>query len=223
MFENNGCCTPPQKKDDCCCKYGILCALDFFYQDFLVTGTGNNCIATGTLQYYPLLPPVISGTTQTQIPNTIFGIPYITQDIVPVFPYTGDKDDITYLNLCKLQAFEFQVNTPCAGSIDSIISLNFSKVRYTSPKSCCCKNGLIEYLLKAKDFLLTPPNNNVVYISTPSNTFAFTQILAINKDTVWGKNVVVDTTTTTTYYVVSLCEIVGITFDKYPLITTPQP
>lgn len=224
MFENNGCCTPPPKRDDCCCKDGILCALDFFYQDFLAASASSNCIKSESLKYYPILPPVKVDTLQIIIPNTIYGIPYIAPDIVPVFPYPSNRDDISYLNTCKINAFEFQVDNstrPCT-DMDNKITYTFSKIRYTSPKSCCCKNGLIEYLLKAKDFLLPYTNGNAVYISTPDNTFTFTQILAINKDTVWGKNVVLDDNPTTIYYVISLCEIIGITFDKYPLITS-QP
>lgn len=224
-MENNGCCAPPPRRDDCCCKDGILCALDFFYQDFLLASSSNSCIVSGSLKYYPIAPPVSINGTTVQIPNTIYGIPYISQDIVPVYPYTGNRDDVNYLSTCKINGFEFKVSSDaCATTIESKITYSFNKIRYTSPNSCCCKNGLIEYLLKAKDFLLTPPDQNAVYVSVPNKSFTFTQILAINKDTVWGKYVDPSTTpATTTYYVVSLCEIEGILFDKYPYVTNIQP
>ncbi|MEG0181051.1 MAG: hypothetical protein RR657_04110 [Peptostreptococcaceae bacterium] len=215
MNQNNGCCTPPYpKKDDCCCKDGIICALDLFYQDFLST---TQCFKE--IKYYPSLPTFDVGGTIKIIPNTITDILYITPDIVPI--YTDDtKEDLTYLNICKINGFEFTIdttNTSCNFK-DTDITNRFNKVRYVSPKSCCCKNGILEYLLKTREFLQTPPKVNAAIISTSTNSFKITDILAINPDTLWAKNVITDPTASTTYYVLSLCEITGITLDKFPLI-----
>lgn len=215
MYQNSCCPPPTHKKDDCCCKDGMLCALDWFYQDFLVKPTGNNCIEPGTLKYYPILPELPGPIA---ISNTIYNIPYITPDIVPVYienlgePYDGD---ITYLNICKLHGFEFELKDAACETIkEADITSKFSKIRYTSSNGCCCKNGTLEYLLKARDFLLNPPATNLVILSTPANSFAVTQILAINSDAIWAKNVVTTPSAKTTYYVLSLCEIIGITLDK---------
>lgn len=214
MFENNGCCAPPQKKDDCCCKDGILCALDFFYQDFLVAPTGNNCITNGSLKYYPALTNVAPVTS-----NIIYGIPYIAPEIVPVYISSSNKDDITYLNICKIHGFEFKLKDGCTSKIETLIRDRFTKIKYCSPKNCCCKNGVIEYLVKGKAFLETPPLGNAIIISTSTESFKVDKIIAINPDTVWASGITNADSAQTTYYVLSICEISGITFDKAPLGT----
>lgn len=225
MYQNCGCCTPPnRKKDNCSCKDGILCALDWFYQDFLLKG--NGCLTS--IKYYPELPSMPDFTTDEPISNTIYNIPYITQDIVPIYtttpatePYNGN---IIYLNICKLDGFEFKVKDNCVASrIESDICLRFSKISYSSINCNCCKNGTMEFLLKAKDFLLNLPTDTAQYVtlSTLTKSYRATQILAINNDTVWFK----DTCTLdscdsgfagTTYYILSLCELIGITFNRVP-------
>ncbi len=218
MYQKSGCCMlPNNKKDDCCCKDGILCALDWFFQDFLVKPTNRNCIETGTLKYYPKLQDL----STSPISNIIYNIPYITTDIVPIYidsyivePYTGD---ISYLNICKLYGFEFQISSTCTVMKEADITSRFCKIHYSSSNGCCCKNGTLEYLLKARDFLLNLPTTNSVILSTPANSFRVTKILAINSDTVWAKNIVIDPITgdpTTIYYVLSLCELIGITLSK---------
>ena len=224
---NNGCCTPPiPRRDDCCCKGGIVCALDWFFQDFLSIPP---IIQKGTLKYYPQLPDIYT----QGISNIIYGIPYISPDIVPVYiseptgtpkdPYCGD---ITYLNICEIEGFEFQLELPTGvtrPSIESSISSRFSKIKYCSPNSCCCKNGLMEYLLKARDFLTNPcPCGTVVStdvsvtISTCKKSYNVTDILAINQDVVWAKEDIpsTGTPTQTVYYVISLCKIIGLTFNR---------
>lgn len=211
MYQNNCCCTPPyNKKDDCCCKDGMLCALDWFYQDFLST---TQCITN--VKYYPEIPKF----NNQSIPNDIKDILYITPDIVPIYT-DNTKNDLTYLNICKINGFEFQINKNNSNCTfkDSDIINRFNKVRYVSPKSCCCKNGVLEYLLKAREFLQSPPNVNAVILSTPTNSFKITDILAINPDTVWAKNVTTTPTASTIYYILSLCEITSITLDSVPLI-----
>lgn len=64
----------------------------------------------------------------------------------------------------------------------------------------------------------SPPNVNAVILSTLTNSFKITDILAINPDTVWAKNVTTTPTTSTIYYILSLCEITSITLDSVPLI-----
>lgn len=229
MYQNGGCCIPQSvnKKDDCCCKNGILCALDWFYQDFLLKG--QKCIID--LKYYPTLQnfnQFITGTkVNKSIPNTIYNIPYITQDIIPIYtttpvdePYKGD---ITYLNICKIEGFEFKINsTNCSAiSKESDIASRFSKISYSSPCGCCCKNGTLEYLLKAKDFLLNLSTGtiNSVVLSTQTNSFEVTQIIAINSETVWAKNTKTldnNNLPITTYYILSLCELIGITLNRIP-------
>ena len=133
---NNGCCTPPSpRRDNCCCKDGIICALDWFFQDFLLKE--NRCIKTGSLMYYPRLSPVqvlpltnINPTLEP-ISNIIYNIPFITQEIVPVY-ITEQKSgsyigDITYLNICKLHGFQFELNGDCKSSKESDIISRFSK------------------------------------------------------------------------------------------------
>lgn len=226
---NNGCCTPPlPKKDECCCKDGIICALDWFFQDFLSV---PSIIEPKTLKYYPKLESIYS----QDIPNIIYGIPYISPDIVPIYineptggptaPYCGD---ITYLNICEIEGFEFQLKSSLPvgvtkQSIESSISTRFSKIKYCSPNNCCCKNGLIEYLLKGRDFLTNPcpcgtgaSTDVSVTISTCKKSYNITNILAINQDTVWAKEDIpsTGTPTKTVYYVISLCKIVGLTFNR---------
>ena len=223
MYQNSGCCTPPNRKqDNCNCKDGILCALDWFYQDCLLSG--NACLKD--IKYYPQLPSIYDFNVDEPISNTIYNIPYITQDIVPIYtstpisePYTGN---ITYLNVCKIDGFEFKIRDGCSATrIESDICIRFSKISFCSPSSNCCKNGTMEFLLKAKDFLLNLPTTATQYVtlSTSTKSYRATQILAINNDTVWFK----DTCTFdscdsafagTTYYVLSLCELIGITFNR---------
>lgn len=220
---NYGCYVPPiPPRDDCCCKEGITCALDWFFQDFLST---TPKIAEGSLQYFPVLGP-----SDNPLSNIIYGIPYISPDIVPTYvtppaggaaaPYCGD---ITYLNICEIEGFSFQLNPDNQNSATTAneIQTRFSKIKYVSPSICCCKNGLMEYLLKAKDFLTNPcicqegqGSDVSVTIYTCKNSYTATSILAINPDTVWVQNVVSGETPTTTYYVISLCKIVGIKFNR---------
>lgn len=227
MYQNCGCYTPPNhKKDNCSCKDGMLCALDWFYQDFLLKG--NSCLTS--IKYYPELPNFYDCTQGNTITNTIYNIPYITQDIVPVYtsipatePYTGD---ITYLNICKLDGFEFKIRNNCdIYKIENDICLRFSKISYSSINCNCCKNGTMEFLLKAKDFLLNLPTDTAQYVtlSTSTKSYRATQILAINNDTIWFKNTCTSETDSsettapvTTYYVLSLCELIGITFNRVP-------
>lgn len=230
---NNGCCTPPVPiRNDCCCKDGIICALDWFFQDFLSVPSK---IEPETLKYYPEL---------MGISNIIYGIPYVSPDIVPIYideptgesptdPYCGD---ITYLNICEIEGFEFQLSTtlPTGVSqttIESSITTRFSKIKYGSPNACCCKNGLMEYLLKARDFLNNPcvcgtgaSTDVSVTISTSDRNYNITDILAINQDTVWAKETTLsDGETTTVYYVISLCKIIGLTFNRTnPASLEPQ-
>lgn len=227
---NNGCCTPPSsRKDNCCCKDGIICALDWFFQDFLLKE--KTCIKTGSLMYYPKassvqVSPQSTNPTLQPISNIIYNIPFITQEVVPVYtsqqksgPYVGD---ITYLNICKLHGFQFELNGNCKSSKESEITSRFSKIKYISPNNCCCKNGILEFLLKARDFLTNPCSEPVgsgdsVILSTSSNSFRVTQILAINPDTVWAKNEIPKSDynpAKTIYYVLSLCEVIGITLDR---------
>ncbi len=227
MYYNNNCCLPPKpKKDYCSCKEGILCALDWFYQNSIST---SPCIAPDTLMYYPVLPTITNDNPTTPIPNIIKKIPYLTQDVVPVYiddlptdpevPYTGD---ITYLNLCKIHGFSFQLDSTCSSQKEADISTRFSKFKLGPLDSNCCKNGVIEYLHRANDFLLDPNSlGSTVILSTTSVSFRVTQILAINSDTVWAKYA----NTTITYYVLSICELEGITFDRLPLLIpdTPTP
>ncbi|MCR8744603.1 hypothetical protein [Romboutsia lituseburensis] len=226
MYQNGGCCTPQSKNinSECCCKNGILCALDWFYQDFLLKG--QKCIKD--LKYYPILPNFNQFITGTEIDkpisNIIYNIPYITQDIVPIYtntpvdePYKGN---ITYLNICKIEGFEFKINSTNCTAItkESDIASRFCKISYSSPCGCCCKNGTLEYLLKAKDFLLNVPSGTLdsVVLSTQNNSFEVTQILAVNPDTVWAKNdkTLDNNTPVTTYYVLSLCELIGISLNR---------
>ena len=237
---NNGCCTPPSpRRENCCCKDGIICALDWFFQDFLLKE--NTCIKTGSLMYYPRLSPVQVlpqqniNPTQEPISNIIYNIPFITQEIVPVY-ITEQKSgsyigDITYLNICKLHGFQFELNDDCKRSKESDIISRFSKIKYSSPNNCCCKNGILEFLLKARDFLTNPcsdpvDSNASVILSTSDNSFRITQILAINSDTVWAKNEIPklgSSPAKTIYYVLSLCEIIGITLDRsYKSVTEDQ-
>lgn len=217
---NNGCCIPPSpKRDDCCCKDGIICALDWFFQDFLST---SSIIKEETLKYYPVL---------VENKNTIYGIPYISPDIVPVYiqeptgtptdPYCGD---ITYLNICEIEGFEFELKDEVVSSmIDNNITTRFSKIKYSSPNKCCCKNGLMEYLLKGRDYLNNPctcgeviSTDVSITISTCKKNYNVTDILAINSDTVWAKENIPSTgePTQTIYYIISLCKIVGLTFNR---------
>ncbi len=233
MYHNNGCCTPPVRHNhDCSCKDGMLCALDWFFQDFLLKPTDNNCITT--LYYYPQLPsllPVPPAIDPTIVPNLIYNIPYLTSDIVPVYtdeccavgvPYQGD---ITYLNICKLNGFEFTLKDTCKLQKESDIQSRFSKIKFCSPSSNCCKNGILESLLKARDFLLQDETGlSSVILSNYSNSFRIKNILAINSDTVWAKIDTVDALLNpiTKYYVISICELIGITLDKIT-ITQPSP
>lgn len=216
MF-NDECCIPPTpRKEERCCKDGIICALDYFYQDFLST---TQTIEAGSLSYYPKLEDVS---------NIIYNIPYITPDIVPVYitEITNLKDsycgDITNLNICGIEGFQFQFTENVVKTIkEADITTRFSRVRYVSPKNCCCKNGLIEHLLKARDFLINPDICNgqtltgSVILSTVTNSFTVSGILAINTDTVWAKYDVPNSSPQQTiYYVISLCKLLGITFHK---------
>lgn len=229
---NNGCCTPPiQRRDDCCCKDGIICALDWFFQDFLSVPP---IIKSGTLKYYPEL---------VNVANIIYGIPYISPDIAPIYineptgaptdPYCGD---ITYLNICEIEGFEFELELPVGvarTTIESNITTRFSKIKYCAPNNCCCKNGLMEYLLKARDFLANPcpcgtgaSTDVSVTISTCKKSYNVTDILAINQDTVWAKEDIpsTGTPTQTIYYVISLCKIIGLTFNRTnPASLAPTP
>lgn len=210
MYQNYGCCTPPYaKKDECCCKDGIICALDFFYQDSLSI---PSCITN--LKYYPELP-AIDGVT---IPNTIFQIIYITPDIVVTYP-DDTKEDTVYLSICKLNGFQFNIDSleGCQSKEMQIIS-KFNKIKYVSPNGCCCKSGVLEYLLKARDFLELNHETRSVILSTTTNSFRVNYLIAINPETVWGKYVTNGVNPTTTYYVLSLCEIEGITLDNQPFI-----
>lgn len=215
MYQNHGCCTPPySKKDDCCCKDGIICALDWISRKMIEqsTGTNNNgCISE--LYYYPVLPQI----DETDISNEIGKIIYITPDILVATLKGGRLNgDTIYLNLCELTALEFRLSENCNENIDVEIQSRFNKIKYVSPKSCCCKNGVLEYLLNARNALPsttgTTTNISGVIISTNDNSFVVYEILAINPDTVWAKGrVVIDADTTIdTYYVISLCDIVGI-------------
>ena len=208
---NNDCFYPFNKAIPCSCKDGMLCALDWFFQDFLLKPSGNNKIES--LFYYPKFPTVS---------NTIYNIPYLTNDIVPVYidPYntnnpgddkTAYNGDIAYLNICKLDGFKFTLK-PDKTSVESDIQTRFSKIKYCQPSANCCKNGILESLLKARDFLESPYS---VTISNNSGDFVITSILAVNSDTVWAKfNGEVDGEVVVCYYVFSNCEIIGITLDK---------
>ncbi len=100
----------------------------------------------------------------------------------------------------------------------------YSKIKYCSPGSSCCKNGLMEILLKARDYLKNPcicgegaTTDVSVTISTCKMSYNITEILAINPDTVWAKEFIPATDEEedkTIYYVISLCKIVGITFNR---------
>lgn len=206
MYSNNCCCTPPPRRDYCSCKEGIACALDWFYQDLL--SSGSSSIVSGSLKYYPKL---------TDIKNTIYAIPFISPDIVPVYIDSTDPttSNLSYLSLCQLSGFEFQLNDTYKIAKENDIISRFSKICYTSPDSCC-KTGLMEYLLKTKQFLTdNVATNPIAIISVNSNqNFTVDTILAINKDTVWAKRTVTTPSVSTTYYIISLCEIIGITLNK---------
>ena len=211
-MQMNGCgCIPPKpSKNDCCCKDGILCVIDWLYKDFLVKPTGGNCIESGTLKYYPVLKK--AGGSDENIPNVIYNIPYPTPDVLPIYikeseepPYDGNK---TFLSVCKINAFEFKFKSEaCEIQKDREINTLFSKIKCVSPKSCCCTNGLVEYLFRARDFLDQNIDAHVV-LSTEKESFRGNKFVAINSETVWLKNT---EATPSTYYVVSLCELVGIT------------
>lgn len=228
MSYNNGCCpTTPPKNNDCSCKDGMLCALDWFFQDFLLRQTDNNSI--NALFYYPKLNdlmPIPPNTQNIQIPNLIFYIPYLTSDIVPVYineytkgePYTGN---ITYLNICKLNGFFFTFKDSANKSQkENDIITRFSKLAYCK-NNTCCKNGVIESLLRARDFLLQDETGEyIVLLSNSTNSFRINNIIAINSDTVWAKYTFVSDQPITYYYVLSICDLSGITLVKTPI---PEP